>query len=158
MAQKNRKNGYLLLGGGLVFLLLGLGLLSYFSLSIWTGYQSTSWPTVQGKILTRELTTTSGSALESLPRIEYSYEVGGETYQSDRIRFGGFATDRNEGEEVLEKFASDDVLVYYSEVDPTQAVLEPGPRWGTHLAFVFGSFIFLVFSAVPLTFAYFEIR
>ena len=156
--KEKKKGALIMILGGLVFLLAGTALLLYSLSSVWTGYQSKSWPTAKGQILVRELRRSGDSALDKLPHIEYRYVVDGKSYQSQRIRFGGYSPDQGEGEEVLEKFSSDEVTVCYSSTDHSQAVLEPGPQWGTNFFFILGSLVMMLFSGLPFGFAYLELR
>ncbi len=127
-------------------------------LIVWGGnelkdaYKSRSWPSTQGKITSSYIkkqvnrkssanrTTTSFSAM-----VHYRYLVGGTTYSSDRICFGGTYSG---GKRSLAKKVADSypkgkkVTVYYDPENPKEAVLKTGFSWTTFMVFI-GGLIFL---------------
>jgi hypothetical protein len=70
--------------------------------------------------------------------LSYRYSVGKHTYHSGRIRFGG--TTGSESQAVIARYRQGDrVEVWVDPLDPSNAVLYPGPSSGSLVPIVFGA-------------------
>ena len=95
------------------------------------------WPSAMGQVLAAHLEARSsrnaqGSTTTAyFPVVVYQYSVGGQTYQSDRMRFGmdvGEGLTRL-GQRVVDRYPpGSQVEVFYNPDDPTEAVLERNAR------------------------------
>ena len=127
------------------FLALGLIILA-FSVDAWqTGRNSQHWPSVQGTVLSGEITIKLlkfGTEYE--PRLAYRYVVAGEIYVGTVGRTGGFGyRDRAQAEAKLAAYpVGSTVTVRFNPARPSHSVLEPGigSSWwlNTSTGLVFG--------------------
>jgi hypothetical protein len=96
------------------------------------------WPTTDGKIVRSEVATTrqhhsrpssarpNYSVTMYVPRIVYSYEAGGHTYQSDNIGWSTSANRSSVAEKYVKRYPLQSrVRVFYDPDDPAQATLSP---------------------------------
>lgn len=137
--------------GFIIAIVLGGVLLIVAGRSIFLGRKSQSWPTTPGTVLytgmetyqSRDedgsLSTTYGAT------IQYSYEVGGTTFQSNRRTFTEVKTSsRRRVAQILERYPQGSaVSVYYDPNDPSNCVLETGVGWSGYLFLALGGIIFL---------------
>lgn len=93
------------------------------------------WPSTQGVIIGGELRTLispqafvlsqGGLHPRAEPRIEYEYQVEGQTYQSDKVRLGTWSLSVREATEVMKAYAPGSmVTVYYDPLQPARAILK----------------------------------
>lgn len=104
--------------------------------------ESTNWPSVEGRILS-SIVASSSTRTGVVGRrwvtvyyaaIDYTYRVDGKRYQSNRIRFTGdegsgarSSTTRHAAQEETKQYPRRmAVRVYYDPAHPAEAVLEPG--------------------------------
>lgn len=94
---------------------------------------SQNWPSAQGQIIATEIKKDVSEDAEGYttttykPVITYSYNVMGQTYQSDKIAFGMTTSYGRmaKAQEVLDQYPLDSpVNVYYDPDNPAEAVLE----------------------------------
>ena len=96
------------------------------------GKRSRSWPAVNGVVYWKgvesRVTEGEGSAIEFTPRIKYTYVVNGSEYENSQgVPFLLEEWGSKEwAEEVLRRFASDAVVVYFDSRHPAKSVLQPG--------------------------------
>jgi len=117
---------------------------------------STGWPTVQGRVLTRDVKEFTISLRWStrtsyMPVLTYAYEVSGRSYRSDVIQFGlTHVKTREEAERILgSNTPGKPVQVHYDPENPEVAVLQHG----SHRAWrAIGSGVFLI--ALPFVLAW----
>lgn len=130
--------------------LIGLGaviagvVLAYFAFGrVTDGLAQREWPTVPGVIVSSEVT----GERSFVPRIEYTYQVGSETYTASSDRqvplFGG----KRKTREVAEKVAAEylpgmEVSVYYDPLDPSRSTILAEPRWNDFAQTGLGLFLF----------------
>jgi hypothetical protein len=114
----------------IVFISAGLFFLYFGGRTTFNGVASSYWPTVEGRMLSSTVKSEVGKkgGLVYRAEVNYAYTVNGGSFTSGRIRFGRI----NTGNPILptqlvEKYpAGSSVTVYYSDSDPSVAVLEPG--------------------------------
>ena len=133
-----------LCGGIFVLILLALGIyLVVFSLrSKKKAEESQNWPSTSGAVTLAEVKRSvnrdedGNESYAYYPKVEYTYQVGGETYTGKRLAFGGVLAQKNPDsvQKTLERFPlGGPVTVYYDPEKPTDAVLERqagGLKWG----------------------------
>lgn len=96
------------------------------------GKRSRSWPSVTGVVYWSGIESRAaegeGSAVEFTPRIKYTYVVNGTEYENSRgvhsllEEWGS----KEWAEEVLRRFASGAVVVFFDPRNPARSVLQPG--------------------------------
>lgn len=116
----------------LIFMAVGGGLLYTGINSVMEARASSSWPSVQGRIVSASVGEHKGTKSKRKTTyhadVRYDYQVNGQTYDSKRISFGEYSSrDRSHAEEELKKYPVGKQLpVYYSPTNPASSVLEPG--------------------------------
>ncbi len=105
---------------GLIFAVLGAGMLLGLSMDLQKSRRSLQWPQVQGKVRSAKVFQHKGEGGGSSAEIKYAYEVDGVGYESDRVHFGDVAA----SDMVLKYRIGHDVSVYYDPDDPSIAVLD----------------------------------
>jgi hypothetical protein len=112
-----------LCGGFFLLVLLGLGIyLIIFSMrSKKKTEDSQNWPSTTG-------TVTLAEARKSItPHVEFTYQIGDQTYNGNRLSFGGVVGKNNQAA-VQQSLASytpgSQVTVFYNPQDTSEAVLE----------------------------------
>ena len=133
-----------LCGGIFVLALLALGIyLVVFSLrSKKKAEESQNWPSTPGTVTLAEVKRSinrdedGNESYTYFPKVEYTYQVGGETLVGKRLAFGGILAQSNPAtaQKTLERYPlGGQVPVYYDPEKPTDAVLERqvgGMKWG----------------------------
>lgn len=100
--------------------------------------RSRDWPTVQGRILERGVGEAMGARRSYLPRVKYTYSVGGKSFTGDQVyqirRTGWiYRTVRK-----LVDGLPEEIAVHYNPENPAESYLLWNP-WGTVLiALIFG--------------------
>ena len=109
--------------------------LIYLIIAMWTlgrGIQvmnesrlSTSWPTVEGKIVKSEVVDGRKTTRAD---IQFTYIVEGQSYRSFRVKFSqNLTTNYKKANVLAERYLlGSSVTVYYDPADPNTAILEPG--------------------------------
>jgi hypothetical protein len=144
----------------LIFLGVGLLLLTIGALQIYRGEQSKEWPTVPGVITVAELGKQSDRDSDGRTSttyradISYDYLVNDTAYVNGNVHFGSMqSSDPSTARAVLKRYpVGKSVTVYYNPARPQQAVLEPGvaavawilPALGLLFAVVGSGFCWLV--------------
>lgn len=108
--------------------------------------QVAGWPSTQGMVMSSTVETFlfDDSGDEDHPAVKYSYQVGGQVFQSDRIAPGSRLRGWGAGRVVKRYPQGAPVVVFYNPQDPAHAVLEkkaPARNW-------LWWFILLVFDCV----------
>ena len=115
---------------GTVFVLGGLGLLTYLFIALWLGVSSRRWPTVEGEVLDSraEVDRTSDAGhLSYRPKVRYRYVVHGREYVSGNFTYKGHSMAQEAVEEMTDRYRTGShVKVHYHPRHPKWAVLEPG--------------------------------
>jgi hypothetical protein len=133
-----------LCGGIFVLILLAFGIyLVVFSIrSKKKTEESQNWPSTTGTVTLAEVKRSvnrdedGNESYAYFPKVEYSYQVGGETLTGNRLAFGGVLAQSNPApaQKTLERYPLDgQVTVYYDPEKPSDAVLERkagGMKWG----------------------------
>ena len=120
---------------GLLFIVIGGGLISWSSRSTSKVSATNAWPTVQGTVLSSEVavdtTRLSGGRFSEQYRadLRYGFLVDGETYESNVLVLGvpkSFAN-RAEAEKIVEAHpAGGAVTIHHEPGNPARSALEPG--------------------------------
>src|SRR5665213_210861 len=96
-----------------------------------------SWPQIAGRITKSEVATTvqehqranagrSYDVTMYVPRVVYTYQVEGNSFEGDNIGWSGSASTTSYAEKVIKRFALQmPVQVFYNPLDPTQSTLKP---------------------------------
>lgn len=137
----------LCLGG--VFFLLGAGLAIFGFVQRKKAKTTETWPTTSGSIVSSQLdqkTTTdyddghTSTSTSYTPIVEYTYQVGGQTYQGSHIFPGAsMSYDHGTAQGIINRYQPGvAVTVHYDPADPTQAVLETKSKGG-NLFLILGS-------------------
>ncbi len=110
--------------------------------------ESSSWPSVEGKITKSEVRIRVGSSGEQSVSssatyhadIEYDYAVEGENLKGTRIAFGDLGTaDPADADTIRDKYPKGtDVTVYYKPKEPQLSLLEPGLKISAWFPVFFG--------------------
>jgi hypothetical protein len=115
---------------------------------------SQNWPAAAGSVLRSEVgesTSTDSDGDTSTtyhPVVEYTYQVGGQSFTGRRITFGPVTGNSNprKAQEVLSRYPSGGaVQVYYNPQKPDEAVLEKRAS-GTNVMLILG-IVFLAITA-----------
>ena len=128
--------GFFLICGGFFFvvtLAVGTGLILLSRRNKKKAEISQSWPTTGGKVVLseiRESTSTDDDGYTSttfFPRVEFSYTVAGQIYESKKLSFGGVMANSNpaKAQETIDKYpVGSSVTVYYNPEKPSEGVIE----------------------------------
>ena len=109
------------------------------------GYESKSWPTAEGKILSTEIEARKSTSRDSRTRrertttsyhgvVKYEYLVSGQTHQSDRISYKSYGGSQEHAKMVVAAYpVGSPVTVHYNPGKPAESVLEPGVGWASFM-------------------------
>ncbi len=97
---------------------------------------------VEGRVLSSQVKSEPGKSggLVYSAKVSYAYAVNGESFSSERIRFGSLNTGNPAfPTQLVERYPVDAVVkVHYSTSDPSVAVLEPGIQSASLIVVGFG--------------------
>lgn len=140
-----------------VFIVIGVIILANGIKSVAKAKESVNWPSCTGVIVSSEMGrhTDSDSGTTYSADIVYEFTVNSDLISSGKVKFGKVNTSNpSDARKVLNKYPEGkEVVVYYSESDPYESVLEPGVHkstWflpGFGLAFASFGAIFMVVGA-----------
>lgn len=161
VSMANKKNGPIsLLLTGLLFVAAGLGIL-YFN--AYPNYKeakkSLKWPKTKGVILKSRMIQkrVKDNEINYSPDISYSYVLNDKKYESNQIFVGSVGDSSSSSKDAykyLDKYpVGKNVVVYYSQSENANAVLEPGVKMSHYFAFGLGFFfavpgVFMILSAL----------
>jgi uncharacterized membrane protein YidH (DUF202 family) len=116
---------------GVIFILVGIGVMIYGYSQYSQAKQSQFWETVSGSIISSKIVSGKNSDNEVFykPKIKYKYSIAGVTYRSDRIFFGDplEQTSAAMPAKYVSMFPANAVVtVYYNPFNPAKSVLLPG--------------------------------
>jgi hypothetical protein len=127
----------------LAFIVAGSGAIAYGAWILWQAWGSTSWPTASGTITVSEISSGLSDGFTMYqPRIEYQYAVGGRTYTSDRLVFGGPVSTswQSPAAAIVARYPTGShCRVAYDPSAPELAVLESGSKWYHFVTPLFGA-------------------
>ena len=121
---------------------------------------SRRWSSTPGRIINSELATRStatsrGSFSAYYPKVVYEYQVGGQTYQGNRIMFGQFPA-HSSPDLAQSKLAQYQLhstgQVFYNPANPAEAVLEQSAMTLKTLWLVAGLIFILLLAVLGLAF------
>ncbi len=144
----------LLLGG--IFVVLGIALLIFGSRERKKAKAAAAWPTVNGTIASSRLDQSTRTERREgrsythtsyKPVVEYSYAIGGQTYQGNRIFPGAtMSYDQGTAQNIVNRYQpGSTATVHYDPANPAMAVLEIKAKGG-NLFFIMG----IVFASLGL--------
>lgn len=141
----------------LIILALAIGLIQDRARLLLAGQQSLQWPTVVGEVFDAQISQIAGSqsGRSWTLRVRYAYEVGGQSYENDRLAFSrqiGGRTRIQADDELLHYVPGGPVVVHYDPGRPHRSVLQPGPDRRAYFGLSVGVgliVIALLFWAVP---------
>lgn len=117
---------------------------SYSCWNSWFAFVSLRWPTIAGRLISGGVYTAPGFPATYDVRIRYEYSVGGVTYESERIRFGGINpfSYQSAASELAKLMESGRLVVRYDPDRPGRSCLIAGWNEWTLTAplflFIFG--------------------
>lgn len=140
----------------LLFFAIGAVIMFFGWRTVANAQASASWPSVPGQVISSTVTRQSDSdgSVSFSPEVSYRYQVGSQSYQGRRIKFGenayGF---RARAQSVADRYpVGHSVSVYYDPADPNLSVLEPGVSLGSYIVVCIGAvFVFFSLLAIPVT-------
>ncbi len=112
--------------------IVGVGLLFSGALRAQRMLACSSWPTVEGAIITSEMKRgfIREGSLKYNYRIVYRYSVDGTAYENDRISFSGSVRANNQGQSIFRTYPkAKKVTVHHHPTDPDLSVLETARAW-----------------------------
>ena len=133
-------NGYLMIIG--LFIVSGLAITAW-GVHIMLGARKTQqWPAVEGEI---ERSVEGSETEDLLPDIEFSYQVGEESFRRSLEFPAGTMPTPEFNNSYLKKYPQGSkVEVYYDPAQPDQATLEPGMAGGDWMVLAAGLITTLV--------------
>ncbi len=132
----------------------GVSLVAIAINAIVPAWRSKRWLPTRGKIMTSRAVASAGpvqwgrgTTLLWDPGIVYQYTVEGTTYRGTRLNFNGHVPTVIRVQRIVDRYPiGQPVTVWYNPVDPSSAVLEPGPANPLALELCLG----LVFIAIGI--------
>lgn len=122
--------GFILLLIGLIFLIIGM-------VAAKKAKAALTWPVIPGRVLSsqvveHESTDSEGSSSVSYePRVEYQYNVMGQTYTAKRIAYGANSFDYRKASEIAARYpVGAQVSVHYNPDKVKDATLETSAAGG----------------------------
>jgi hypothetical protein len=83
------------------------------------------WPSTMGTVISSYLERrNSGDGSANYPVVQYSYQVGGQTFQSSKLAPGPEVGGTGAGKVVARYPAGAQVMVFYHPQNPSEAILE----------------------------------
>ena len=131
--SETRAIGRRCLIAGVIFLVLGVGAFIGMHMAQSHADRVAQWPSVEGKIVTSEISTSTGWSkygrrTTRIADIEYAYTVTGEQYQGEHLRVLPMLHLKSDGtlEEIVARYpVGRTVQVYYNPANPAAALLIP---------------------------------
>ncbi len=148
--------GFLCMGGlALVFGAVGIWVLILYRREKRKAQESSTWPSVTGKVVEAYISSHSGTDSEGesvevyAPKVVYEYAVNGVVHRSDRLAIGPAATypkRRRAEQEVARYPVGSEVRVFYNPQNPAEAVLQTSLQAGKTMLIL--GIIFLVLGVL----------
>lgn len=130
--------GFILFLIGLIFLIIGL-------VAAKRAKTAQSWPVIPGVVLSSTVVqhestdSDGGSSVSYEPKVEYQYNVMGQTYTAKRIAYGANSFDYKKASEIASRYpAGAQVNVHYNPDKAKDATLEASATGGK-LFTIFGA-------------------
>ena len=139
----------------IVFLIVGIGLSLYGITIVKDARESSSWPTVQGtvmssKVVSERHTTGTGSKRRTSilhgADVRYKYIVGSYEYSSNRISFSDYKSgSKKRAQKIADRYSrGTTVNVHYDPNIPGDAVIETGTSLSSFIPLGSGFIFFIV--------------
>jgi hypothetical protein len=110
------------------FTLLGLLFVMIGGFEFRQGMKTNDWPAAAGRIVESKVTSSPGAHHDYTVNVRYSYEIDGQKFEGDRLRFGNKSYSKwtsAKKEQALYP-PREEVQVYYNPTNPSQSVLIKG--------------------------------
>ncbi len=159
---KKTTNSIVLIPFGLLFTLIGIGI-SLFGISKYKSAQETlNWAQTEGIILSSDVVSKarrSGKKRRTKTfynsKIVYSYKVNEKNYKSSQVYIGSLNMDVSNdsyAKKQVEKYpVGKKIIVYYSDKNRSNAVLEPGVKKAQYFSLILGLLFSLAGIAILKT-------
>ena len=124
------------------------------------GYESQSWPTVEGRVLSSEIEVSKSTTRDRATgrdrlttsyhgRVCYEYVVSGQTFASDCISYKTRGGSPEQAYMVIAAYpVGSTVTVHYNPAKPAESVLETGVVWDNFMGLVLWTSPFVLLIAV----------
>lgn len=129
----------------LVFVLIGVAILSYARKLDAKAKESLSWPSTDGEIshsavlYQTDTNPSTGNSPTYKADVAYRYKVNGRDYSSSRISLADLASTTRSAQNTVDRYPDNSsVQVYYNPANPAEAVLEPGETSGLTFLYAVG--------------------
>lgn len=135
----------------MIFLLLLLGWLTFSIIGVVKGIQTKNWPTTQGTVVSSEVKKVASKGTHQYqPSVNYNYEVGAETYSSNKYSSTNARGSSQWAKAIISGYPDEaTITVHYNPSKPKQSVLITGLQydnyWMTGLSGFFFAVVLLAF-------------
>ena len=134
-----------------LFLAIGVGMLISGGYLLYRDWETRSWPSISGKVLSAHVTRSPGARIRFYAIVTYEYGIGGHRYVNDRQR-GRWGQPiynlQGNAEYAIWDYKPDKpVLVFYDPKNPADTLLEPGLTLGNAIIAILG-IMFLGISSI----------
>lgn len=114
------------------------------------------WPRVDGRVTASYIHESRSSKGQTMyrPVVQYSYEVLGKSYSSERVRFGGAVSTswRSPADRTVGAYpAGQPCRVFYDPNDHSEACLHPGAAWMHYIVSGIGVLLAVIGSTLLLS-------
>jgi hypothetical protein len=159
VGQLNKVVGWVFVAG---FMSLGIFFVALGGYEFWEGSKTKVWPATSGRVIESEIETRSSSShrhgkasrrdTDYSVGVRYSYEVAGQKFEGQRLRYGNESHDKQSSAKQEQSLypAGKEVQVFYDPGNPQSSVLVKGSG-SSWLAMVLGSMA-LVIGAVTMVY------
>lgn len=139
-----------------IFLLVAAILLGIGGFMLQGATESASWPEAPGVVIASDVNHSRSSEGDAMygANVTYEYEVAGQKYIGDRVRYGsgGSSSSSRAAYRIAKRYpAGDPVTVRYSPANPEESVLETGAGGGVYILLGVGA-VFLTVSVILFVF------
>ncbi len=151
LQRSSRKwNLFFLIAGTVLLSAVGVGFTVLGAEQVARGKESTSWPSVEGRIVSSRVDissepSTGGDSMGYEANVLYRYSVDGAGFESRRISFTGLGRGKKSARAAVARYPKGKkVQVFHDPMDPASAVLETGTSTGAYLFPIAGAAMLVV--------------
>ncbi|BAY35567.1 hypothetical protein NIES2107_74790 (plasmid) [Nostoc carneum NIES-2107] len=141
-------------GIGLVFMVVGGGLIPMGYQELKNAQESLKWLTTDGVIVLSEIKEIKDEDSTIYhANVRYQYSVGEKSYLSEQVSFGQYdSSDPEHAQSIVQRYEQGQkVSVHFNSVYPNESVLEPGVSWGSYMPLGISTIFFItgtIFAAL----------